>query len=121
METRGKQKPVLERECQDKIVQAAMLAGWQVHAELPAQYKSGRFATHVQGHIGFPDLVLARGAHLFFVELKRKPNKPSYSQLEWIDRLSRIAPNVYAQVLWVPEEMDAFIMRLTKRDNGPKG
>lgn len=103
-----------EAECQATIVEAAKLAGWRVHAERPAQGQRGEWRTHLQGHKGFPDLVLCRGSRLMFVELKRKPNRVEPAQQQWIAALSAVG-GVWAGVVWVPEEMDAFIAVLARR------
>lgn len=102
-----------EQQCQDKIIDAAKLGGWLVHAGRPARTANG-WATAIQGHAGFPDLVLVhprRGVR--FVELKRKPNKLEPAQAEWLNQLN--AAHVRAHVLWVPEQMDEFIAWLTER------
>lgn len=88
------------------------MSGWLIHAERPNKRSDGRWETAIQGHKGFPDIVMTRGPHLWFVELKRKPNRVEPDQELWIDRLDHIAPNVKAWVLWVPEEQDAFIKML---------
>ena len=95
-----------ELECQTSLVAAAKRGGWHVHAERTSRTHSGGYATAIQGHAGFPDLVLAhptRGALL--VELKRKPNKVEPHQQEWIDTLN--AAGITAAVWWVPDELDA--------------
>lgn len=37
---------------------------------------------------GLPDLVICLPKELLFIEMKRKPNKPSIDQLDWINRLN---------------------------------
>lgn len=109
-----------ESQCQATIVAAALLAGWMVHAERPAQHQSGRWGTPIQGNPGFPDLVLLHPYHrlLWFVELKRKPNKVEPAQQRWHDALGLLdvegqgVPWVQTSVVWVPEQMDAFIAEL---------
>jgi hypothetical protein len=104
-----------ELQCQATIVEAAKRGGWLVHAERTSPTRSGGYATAIQGHRGFPDLVLAhRTRGIRFVELKRKPNKVEPAQQEWIDRLNSI-DCLAAMVVWVPEQMDAFCGWLTER------
>ncbi len=95
-----------ERACQDTLIAAAKRGGWRVHAERPAANRSGKWATNVQGHTGWPDLALAHPTRGFLlVELKRKPGKVSAEQHAWHDTL-RLA-GIDVRVWWVPEELDA--------------
>ncbi len=76
----------------------------------------GRWLTNVQGHTGFPDLCLVHPVHrlLWFVELKRRPNKVEPAQEKWLDALTVFANGIWTRacVVWVPEDMDAFIREL---------
>jgi hypothetical protein len=101
-----------ERECEDTIIEAAMTFGWRVHAERPARSAKG-WRTPIQGHAGFPDLVLVRGSLLWFVELKRKPNKIEHAQQEWIIALG--ATGALVSIVWVPEGLDDFVAQLAAR------
>lgn len=96
-----------EAECQNTIIAAAYIHGWRVHAERPAQVRPGKHVTPIQGHKGFPDLVLVRGSQLWFVELKRKPNKVEPEQGVWLAMLTRAGART--AVVWVPEGMQTFI------------
>lgn len=96
-----------EAQCQSTIIAAACYHGWRVHAERSAQVRPGKHITPIQGHKGFPDLVLVRGRRLWFVELKRKPNKVEPEQEVWLDALNDAGAEV--KVVWVPDEMQAFI------------
>lgn len=97
-----------EAECQNTIIAAACIHGWRVHAERSAQVRPGKHVTPIQGHKGFPDLVLVRGEQLWFVELKRKPNKVEPEQEAWLFALADVE-GVRAAIVWVPEGMQAFI------------
>ena len=104
-----------EAECQAVIVKAAMLAGWRVHAERTSRTQSGGWATAIQGHPGFCDLVLVRGEQLWFLELKRdKTGRIGPGQDEWIDALEAV-PGVRAAVIWVPSEQDRLIKMLQRK------
>ncbi|MCI0542945.1 MAG: hypothetical protein L0Z49_00695 [Actinobacteria bacterium] len=59
----------------------AMVRGWRVCHFRPATTRDG-WRTAVQGHPGFPDLVLARRGRVVFAELKAAL---SAEQLEWLD------------------------------------
>lgn len=101
-----------EQQCQATIVAAAKTLGWRVHAERPAQGGKG-WRTPIQGHRGFPDLVLARAGELLVVELKRKPNKVEPDQQVWLDELAHAGIDV--RVVWVPEGMQSLLQRLAER------
>lgn len=102
-----------EAECEDAIIAAAKLAGWRVHAERHASVRDGKHVTPIKGHKGWPDLVLVRGREVWFVELKRKPNKVEPEQHAWLNALE--CAGVRTAVVWVPEQMQAFIALLTRR------
>lgn len=99
-----------EQACQETIVDAAMKAGWLVHAQRPARTTRG-WRTAVQGHAGFPDLVLITPSRteLHIVELKRKPNKLEPAQDIWIRAFGGIGIPVYPHVWWVPEGLPAAL------------
>ena len=64
---------------------------------------------------GFPDLVLARGEHLIFAELKTNRGRVRPAQREWLDVLSNLAEgqariSVY---LWRPRDWDGIVEILT--------
>lgn len=102
-----------EAACQRTIVEAAKRGGWRVHATPPAQRANGNWVTPVQGDAGWPDLILLRNGELLIRELKRRPYTVKPEQQAWLDGLR--AAGVDADVLWVPEQQDAFIARLMAR------
>lgn len=60
-----------ERDYQRTIVTAARDAGWRIHHTRAAKNAHGRYLTPIQGHPGFPDLILVhRMVGVFFRELK---------------------------------------------------
>lgn len=101
-----------ERECQRTIVDAAKLGGWLIYHNRPAQTSTGRHITALQGHPGFPDLILvhARARLIWFVELKRRPNTVGPDQRAWGDALQ--AAGADYRVVWVPDELDEFCQSL---------
>lgn len=42
----------------DHVIDVASRFGWLVHHDRPARTRDGRWRTAIQGHAGFPDLVL---------------------------------------------------------------
>lgn len=103
---------VRESHFQNFVVRYAKDHGWLVHHTRTALSKSGRYMTPVQGHIGFPDLVLVSPEHrqLLFVELKQDRGALREPQRIWLSALSAIA-GVYV-CLWRPkmlEEIKRFL------------
>jgi hypothetical protein len=101
-----------EQQCQRTVVDAARLGGWMLYHNRPAQTRSGRWATVLQGHQGFPDLVLVHPTRrlVWFVELKRRPNTLAPAQLAWADTLT--AAGADYRVVWVPDDLDDFCQLL---------
>ena len=94
-----------ELQCQATLIDAAKRGGWRVHAERTSLTASGRHATAIAGHRGYPDLTLAHPTRgLLFVELKRKPNKMEAEQQAWQETLTWAG--ACAQTWWVPENLD---------------
>jgi hypothetical protein len=42
----------------------------------------------IQGHVGFPDIVLAKAGRVLFLELKRQDGRATPDQVAWIDALT---------------------------------
>lgn len=104
-----------EAEYQRTIIHAAKLAGWLVHAERPAMFQSGRWATPIQGDAGFPDLVLVheRRQQVAFIELKRGRNKTSAGQDVWLSALGSVMPSALVKVWVMPNDLDEALLFLT--------
>lgn len=84
--------PLREADLQDAIVEAAMMLGWKVMHTRPARTGKG-WRTPLQGHRGFPDLVLLRPPRLIFAELKSLSGKLTPEQEGWLDALELVAEN----------------------------
>jgi hypothetical protein len=104
-----------EAQCQRTVVEAARLGGWMIYHNRPAQNSAGRWRTALQGHAGFPDLVLVHpdARLVWFVEIKRKPNKLAPEQLVWGTALADAGADY--RVVWVPEELDDFCQTLVNK------
>lgn len=105
-----------EDECQRTIVDAAKTTGWLVHHTRKARGKhETKWRTPIQGHVGFPDLVLVHPtAHrVMIVELKRRPAKPTLAQAQWIEAFIRAG--ITARVVWVPDELHSFVQELADK------
>ncbi len=72
-----------ERQFLDAVIEAASASGWLVAHFRPAQTEKG-WRTPMQGHPGFPDLVLARDGVVIFAELKSEKGRVSAEQQKWI-------------------------------------
>lgn len=105
----------LEADYQKTIVQAAKLHGWYVHAERPALSQSGRWITSVQGKVGFPDLVLVhpKWAKAAFIELKRRPNRATQDQSDWLSALGAALPSATVALLWMPDDLERCLTFLS--------
>lgn len=101
-----------EAQCQRTIVDAARIGGWLIYHNRPAQNRAGRWQTALQGHQGFPDLVLVHTTRrlVWFVELKRRPNRLSLDQQVWRNALTAAAADW--RMVWVPDELDEFCQLL---------
>jgi len=71
-----------EARFQGMVVKLAMLRGFLVFHPRKALARSGRWLTALQGHKGFPDLVLARDK-ILFVELKTDEGRLTAEQKRW--------------------------------------
>lgn len=74
---------VSEAQLQDTVITLARYKQWLIAHFRPAQMQSGRWATAMQGDVGFPDLVLARRGQVLFVELKRMQGRTTPAQKMW--------------------------------------
>jgi len=92
----------------DAVIELARTLSWKVTHFRPAMVRGG-WRTPIQGDAGFPDLVLARGNRVVFVELKSMRGRLSHHQVEWIGALVRSGAEVF---LWTPE--DWFSGRIEK-------
>jgi hypothetical protein len=98
-----------ESDYQKTIVDAAKMFGWRIHHARPAWTTRG-WRTAIQGHPGFPDLVLAHGhVGVWFVELKHKTNLTE-DQARWGVVLTAAGANW--RELRVPEQLDEFVQEL---------
>ena len=93
-------KSMSEREFQDQVITLAKVYDWMCVHFRPALTSDGRWLTHIQGDVGFPDLVLARRGRVIMAELKSEKGKWGPGQLEWKEALGLI------HYLWRPHDID---------------
>ena len=103
-----------EAALQSAVIELAKLYGWKVHHTRAVQMPSGRWATPIQGHAGFPDLVLVRPPDTIFVELKSAIGRTSDKQDEWIAALQAAGQEVH---IWRPRDITAIKKRLSHEGN----
>ena len=101
-----------EADFKDILISVARRYGWLVHHDLPAQNSRGRWATHVQGDAGFPDLILLHpnSGKLFAIELKSEKGKTSPGQKRWLMAFEK--SGIYNAVL-KPSDMEYALYLLT--------
>jgi hypothetical protein len=91
----GRARPAW-REFEAAVVELAQLHGWRVHHQRAARRANGGWASAVEGHAGFPDLVLARGprhgrpGRLVVAELKAGRGRLEPEQRQWRDTLAQV-------------------------------
>jgi hypothetical protein len=102
-----------EADLKSHIIELAKWHGWLIHHDLPALDKAGNWRTHIEGHAGFPDLVLAHPQRgLVFAELKAETGKASLPQAKWLAGLEGHTAEAY---LWYPGDMKEIEARLALR------
>ncbi len=103
-----------ERQFQDKVIAMAIMYGWKVQHSRPAMLPGGGWATHIQGHVGFPDLVLAnRHRGVIYAELKSERGKVSPSQADWLETLTAASAVSSETFLWRPNDFQFIVKRLS--------
>ena len=96
-----------EDDLQTRIIAAAEANGWRVVHHRPAKTAKG-WRTAVQGHAGFPDLVLARDGVIIVAELKSRRGHPTDDQKLWLEALG-----VHVR-LWRPQDWPAIERELRR-------
>jgi VRR-NUC domain-containing protein len=113
--------PRTEGQLLDATIDLATRCRWAVHHDRPARTAHG-WRTAIQGHAGFPDLVLARAGLVLFRELKGPRGRLSSEQRDWAKQLdpdwplSLLVPGV-GEVrtsplfdVWTPNDWDTLIV-----------
>ncbi len=93
-----------EAELQSLITDAATAYGWIWHHETDSR----------RSPAGFPDLVMVRGRHVLFMELKSERGRLSVEQLGWTTALERV--DTIATAVVRPADADAVLERLARHD-----
>jgi len=104
---------VKESYFQSQVIMLAKLHGWLVMHTRAVEIRPGVWKTPLQGHAGFPDLVLVhvdRG--LIFAELKSDKGKLSAMQIVWSEALTIAGQEVH---LWRPKDIQEISTRLARK------
>ena len=94
-----------ERELQDAIIETAKLLGWRIMHTRPARTQIG-WRTPIEGHAGFPDLVLLRPPRLIFAELKSKKGRLTQDQALWLNGFRASGPAIETYE-WKPKHWES--------------
>lgn len=80
-----------ERELTAGVLELLGLMGWRAIHQRPAQQRSGRWSTAIQGpgSKGWPDVFAVRRGECFAAELKVGSNRPTADQREWLALLEQ--------------------------------
>lgn len=103
-----------EADFQRRVIELAQAMGWMVVAFRPAQMRSGKWATPVQGHKGSPDLLLARDGVVWLWELKSDKGRQNEEQRAWAEAIGS------SYRLLRPDDWDT-IVRLLGGETGECG
>ena len=96
---------ISEADLLQRTIDLAKLTGWRVHHARPARTAKG-WRTPTQGHVGLPDLILARGGVVIMAELKGPRGKVTPEQREWLDACGDHGR------LWRPEHWSEIVEEL---------
>ena len=96
--------PVYEADLQQAVIDLAHLLRWRVAHFRPAMTR-GRWSTPVSADgAGFPDLVLVRGGHVIFAELKSAKGHVRPEQTEWLNALRLADGPTCSTYTWRPAD-----------------
>lgn len=98
---------ITEKDWQARVIAIAESFGWTWYAAPRAGIRSNGSVRQVPA--GWPDLCLARGPRLVFVELKRETGKTTEAQDEWLRKLAATSAETY---VWRPSDLDDVIATL---------
>ncbi len=98
---------------QSQVIMLARLHGWLVMHTRAVEIRPGVWKTPIQGHAGFPDLVLAHQTRgVIFAELKSDMGRLSDKQELWCQTLCDAGMEHH---VWRPKDIDYISKRLARR------
>lgn len=95
------QKRMTESQFTETVIELAKYNRWMVSHFRAARTERG-WRTPLQGHAGFPDLILARGGVVLLVELKTVKGKVTRDQQQWAGEIGT------QYRLWRPTDLEAI-------------
>lgn len=101
---------ITEAEFTSQVVLLFSLHDWQVCHIRPARTARG-WRTALEGHLGLPDIIAARGGKIIMAELKVGKNKPTADQMQWLE--------ASGSPVWRPEDWDTIV--LVAKEGGRRG
>lgn len=106
MAIRVKRLTLTEDEFLGQVIELAMRRGWLVHHQRPARTAQG-WRSAIQGHAGFPDLVLVHltQRRALFVELKMPGRGLTGMQQAWQEAFEAAG---LTACLWTPNDWSAI-------------
>jgi hypothetical protein len=105
--------PVTEAALQTTVVDLAILYGWRIYHSRPAWIRDGKMITPLQGHKGFPDLIMVRPPRLIVAELKSDKGQLTIDQQHWLEVFAGCLAETYC---WRPSDLPE-IQRLLERSS----
>lgn len=97
------------------VVDLFKMAGWYVH------HDRGEMRKHIQGHVGFPDIIAVhpRLERMVAAELKMPKGRTGIEQLDWLHAFERIGcPDECSPIevhVWRPDDWDEIVKVATNR------
>lgn len=104
--------PMSENDLLGLVVDRATRLGYHVHHTRPARTAGNEWRTPIQGHIGFPDLVLAQAGQVFAWELKSARGQLREEQAQWGQELGAGVPSPLWWEVVKPANVDDALERL---------
>ncbi len=103
---------MLEKDLQKGVVDVAKILGYLVQHTRVAWTGKG-YRTPIQGHVGFPDLVICGHGRCLFIELKCGRNTLSPEQTAWLEALRAAGQEAYVltQKDWEEGIVEAVLRR----------
>lgn len=85
-----------------QIIELARWHKWRVMHQRPAMTKKG-WRTAIQGHAGFPDLLLLRYKRVIMAELKSATGRVTPEQDDWLTAAVNAGIEIY---IWRPRDIE---------------
>lgn len=95
-----------------RVMQTAVLYGWRVCHVRPALKANGKWVTPIEGHVGLPDLILARDGAVILAELKSSTGRTTDDQRKWL-----AAAGTNGR-LWAPADWPEVLAELSSPRSG---